>query len=107
MIGEGEYNQDALKDIEVTDSYLGMDQEIRGCQDSEPYYNCTTREYINRIKEKCGCLPLNMRLSAEVILYSFLNISVQNIHFNLFRINYAPQSTLIVSTRKRLTVQNV
>ena len=68
LIGEGEYNQDALKDIEVTDSYLGMDQEIRGCQDSEPYYNCTTREYISRIKEKCGCLPINMRLSAEVIL---------------------------------------
>ena len=31
MHGEGEYNLNVLKEIQVTDSYLGLDQETRGC----------------------------------------------------------------------------
>ena len=65
-MGEGEYNQDALKEIIVTDSYLGLDQDIRGCQNDEPFDNCTTRQYINKIQEECGCLPFNIRLSSKV-----------------------------------------
>ena len=65
--GEGEYNLNVLKEITVTDSYLGLDQEERGCQNEEPYDNCTTRQYHNTILEKCECLPFNMRvLSNEV-----------------------------------------
>ena len=63
MIGEGEYNLNSLKEINVTNSYLGLDKDIRGCQHDEPYVNCTTRENIDTILEECGCLPLNMRLS--------------------------------------------
>ena len=63
LVKEGDYNLNVLKKVIATDSFLGMDQEIIGCQDSEPYYNCTTRQYINKIMGKCGCLPLNMRLS--------------------------------------------
>ena len=49
LIGEGEYNLNALKEIKVTDSYLGMrmDQDIKDCQNKEPFFNCTTRKYIN------------------------------------------------------------
>ena len=32
MIGEGEYNLNVVKEIVVTDSYLKMDQSVRGCQ---------------------------------------------------------------------------
>ena len=47
LIGQGEYNLNALKKIEVTDSYLGLDQDIRGCQNKEPLLNCTTEQYVN------------------------------------------------------------
>ena len=42
LIGEGEYNLNTLKDIVVTDSYLGLDMDVRNCQHEEPYVNCTT-----------------------------------------------------------------
>ena len=69
LIGEGEYNLNALKEISVTDSYLGLDQDIRGCQNEEPFYNCTTRHYTKTLRDQCGCLPFSIRLTEKVILF--------------------------------------
>ena len=66
-MGEGEYNLNDLKEIMVTESYLGLDQEERGCQNEETLDNCTSRQYHNTILEKCGCLPLNIRPSEVLI----------------------------------------
>ena len=60
LIGEGEYNLNVLKEIEVTDSYLGLDQDVKECQNEEPLQNCTTRQYIDTIFGNCGCLPVNI-----------------------------------------------
>ena len=35
LIGEGEYNINALTEIKVTDSYLGLDEDVRDCQSKE------------------------------------------------------------------------
>ena len=67
LIGEGEYNLNALKEITVTESYLGLHQAIRGCQNDEPIDNCTTRQYHNTILGKCGCLPINIRHFDKVL----------------------------------------
>ena len=89
LIGEGEYNLNSLKEIKITDSYLGLDQEDRGCQNVEPYENCTTRQYLRTILEECGCLPLNIRLFNEVLL-SFIYKSKQEINpFISFRNHFA------------------
>ena len=64
--GEGEYNLNALIEVKVTESYLGLDGHARECQIEEPFYNCTTRHYINAILEQCGCLPLSIKLSKKV-----------------------------------------
>ena len=61
LIGEGEYNLNALKEIKVTDDFLGLDQDVRQCQNEEPLTNCTTRHHLKTILEKCGCLPFNIR----------------------------------------------
>ena len=68
FIGEGrfEYNLDALTNIEVTESFLTLDQDSRECQNEETYSNCTTRHYIDAVLKKCECLPFNMRLSDKV-----------------------------------------
>ena len=63
MFGEGEYNLNALLQIKTTDSYLGMDENIRNCQNKEPLHNCTTRIYYNKILGQCGCVPFYMQLS--------------------------------------------
>ena len=62
LIGEGEYNIEYLKEIKVTESYLGLNQQIRECQNEEPFYNCTTKVYLRTFLEECGCLPLNLFL---------------------------------------------
>ena len=58
-----------MKEIKVTDSFLGFDKDVRGCQNEEPYSNCTTRKYRYTILKECGCLPLNIRLGYKVCLY--------------------------------------
>ena len=69
LIGEGEYNLDNLKEIEVTDSYLGLTEKIRECQNKEPLQNCTSKLYTDTILRKCGCLPLNMIVSNQVSIF--------------------------------------
>ena len=67
LVGEGEYNLDSLKEIKITESYLGLEESVRKCQDKEPLNNCTTRHYIDNLKTKCGCLPFHIRLTDEVL----------------------------------------
>ena len=60
LSGEGEYNLDILKQIEVTDSFYGLENEMRKCQSyksKETYDNCTTRYLMEEMRLKCGCLP--------------------------------------------------
>ena len=64
--GEGEYNLNALIEVKVTESYLGLDGHARECQMEEPFYNCTTRHYVDTLLKQCGCLPLNIRISNKV-----------------------------------------
>ena len=94
MIGEGEYNLNSLKEINVTKSYLGLDKDIRGCQHDEPYVNCTTREYIDTILKECGCLPLNMRLSkVHDIKHQIISNLLKN---QLFSVNCVQPRTFTV-----------
>ena len=75
LIGEGEYNLNALKEIRVTESYLGLDQDTRDCQHEEPYDNCTTRHYLDALLEVCGCLPLTVRSSKFHKVYFYITFN--------------------------------
>ena len=74
LVGEGEYNLNVLKEIIVTDSYLGLDPSIKGCQNVETLENCTTRHYIDNLIAQCKCVPFNMGQFARVYLNDFLYI---------------------------------
>ena len=70
MSGEGEYNLNILKEIEVTDSFYELDNKVRKCQSykgSDTYNICTTRYFMEQMRLKCGCLP-----------YAIMNGSVHN-----------------------------
>ena len=60
--GEGQYNLDTLKAIEVSESYLDLGKDIIGCQNEESFYNCTTKEFIHSLRELCGYLPLHIKI---------------------------------------------
>ena len=68
MIGEGEYNI-VVEKVGVTESYLGLSEEVRNCRDSEEdYQSCVTENFVQRVKEKCKCLPLGMSIDEEVAI---------------------------------------
>ena len=54
-----------MKEIKVTDSFLGLDSDARKCQNIETYNECKSK-HLKTIEQECGCLPLPLRLSEEV-----------------------------------------
>ena len=68
FIGEGQYNLNVLKEITVTNDFLGLDQDDRKCQNEEPLTNCTTRQYLDTLQGECGCSPVNIGLLQKVTL---------------------------------------
>ena len=50
-----------VKEMKVTDEYLGLDEKVRKCQNDEPFENCTSRQYIENVKKQCGCVPYALR----------------------------------------------
>ena len=63
--GQGEYNLNVMKEMNATESFLGLAENVRKCQNQE-LFACTTRKYVDTHLEKCRCLPLNMKLSNKV-----------------------------------------
>ena len=55
-----------VKEIRVTDSFLGLEKDIRGCQTVDSFENCTTNAFVETSLEFCGCLPFNIRQSENV-----------------------------------------
>ena len=66
-VESGEYNIRTFKEIDVTDSYLGIDENIRGCQDKVLYDECIQNSYEEKIKNLCGCLPLPLNVNQNVV----------------------------------------
>ena len=66
LVGGGEYNLNVLKEIDVTDSYLDLSEEVKGCQNEESFVNCTTRNFIDSLLGQCGCLPFDIRQTEKV-----------------------------------------
>ena len=66
MVGEGEYNLDDFRQIKVTESYLGLDPDKKGCQNETLLHDCTTTKYLDTLLKECGCLPMNLRTSNMV-----------------------------------------
>ena len=66
LVGGGEYNLNVLKEIDATDSYLDLSEEVKGCQNGESFVNCTTKKFIDSLLGQCGCLPFDIRQTEKV-----------------------------------------
>ena len=60
-----EYSLNVIKEISVTDSFLSLGENIKGCQEKS-YDDCTTKKYTDTLTDKCQCLPFQLRLNEEV-----------------------------------------
>ena len=82
IIEEGQYNLNNLKEIFVTDSFMGLDGATKNCQKTETYDDCKTWLHVDNLRKECGCLPLSLTLSEKVKvqdkreLYNFLKIEI-------------------------------
>ena len=75
LFGEGQYNLHSMKEIKVTDSFMGLDRDTRNCQNIETYNDCKSRQHSENLRKVCGCLPLSLRLSEKVKTISNLRKS--------------------------------
>ena len=66
LFGEGQYNLNNIKEISVTDSFMGLDKGMRKCQNIETFDDCKTRLYVEHMRKECGCLPLSLGFSKKV-----------------------------------------
>ena len=67
LVGEGKFNLNVLRETKVTESFLGLNMEARGCQNDEPVHNCTTRQYIENVLKACKCLPLEIAFTTDKV----------------------------------------
>ena len=59
--GEGSYAISDVKEIKVTEEYLGLSEDVKECQTKEPYQNCTTRQFLQNAIGKCNCIPYGVK----------------------------------------------
>ena len=59
--GEGKYGLSAIKDIEVTDQFLGLGETVTFCQTEEYRVDCLSRVYREKVLSQCKCSPFEMR----------------------------------------------
>ena len=62
---EKKYFLNVIKEITVTNSFLSMNKDARGCQ-KESSDDCTTRKYKNTLINQCQCLPFHMIQTEKV-----------------------------------------
>ena len=61
LYGSGSFALSAVKQILPTEDFLGLNDDIKKCQDQETYEECTTRAFTRDITEKCLCTPFALR----------------------------------------------
>ena len=61
LVGEGHYALEDIKDIKVTEEFLGLGQDITKCQTREFRADCVSRRYQEQVLASCHCAPLYIR----------------------------------------------
>ena len=62
-----------MKVVEVTDDYLGLDGEMKKCQNKESFENCTTTQYLSALKTGCSCIPYELkRFVTDMVKYHYI-----------------------------------
>ena len=59
--GGGNIRIKGVKQVQVTNDYLRLDMKTRGCQNDNTYEVCVTDLYLDSLREKCNCLPFNLK----------------------------------------------
>ena len=58
--GEGDYSLTAVKDVQVTEEFLGLGEGMTKCQTEEYRDDCLTERFSREILSSCDCSPLHL-----------------------------------------------
>ena len=61
LYGGGDYELTNVKEINVTEEFLELEEDVKKCQDKEPVVDCEAREYLESGRNQCGCVPYHLR----------------------------------------------
>ena len=61
------YNLNNVKEIEITEDFLGLDQSVIKCQTRESIDTCKEWLYIDSLMAKCGCLPFSLNRADDKV----------------------------------------
>ena len=62
----GSYSMSDLKKVKVTKDFLGVPESERGCQ-IEPFEECEVRNFLAKVKSRCGCTPWSLGTHSEKV----------------------------------------
>ena len=61
LYGEGNYAITDVQEIDTTEAYLKLGEEIISCQNLETFLECQTKDYIKIGLENCNCTTFELR----------------------------------------------
>ena len=59
--GGGNFGLKNLKELKVTSSFLGLEEDIRKCGGKQTKVECSTDYFMKEIVETCKCVPLHIK----------------------------------------------
>ena len=60
LSGEGHFSLSGVKEVKVTEDFVGLGEEITRCQTVQSRADCLTGKYLARALNSCHCAPLNI-----------------------------------------------
>ena len=69
LYGEGDYALTDVKEIDTTEAFLNLDENVKLCQNVESYEKCQAKEYIKNGLKKCNCTPYELRNFDKMVNY--------------------------------------
>ena len=61
LTGGGHFSLSGVKEVAVSEEFLGLGEETTGCQTEQSRADCLTGKYLARALNTCHCAPLNIR----------------------------------------------
>ena len=62
----GQLSMKMFMDINVTDSFLDLNENVRGCQSKEKFAKCLQTKYADQMMKECGCVSVQIALQNQV-----------------------------------------
>ena len=60
LSGDGHFSLSGVKEVRVSQEFVGLGQEITSCQTARSRADCLTGDYLARAMETCHCAPLSI-----------------------------------------------